>query len=231
MPEEVLEALAELERADAETGEALARLEGLAAELDAIRATSDEVQAFDARLPSERERLGAELERAAAEQVAAREAMAEAEQAARTAQPDRAREAERFLVRARDHVSMAERRAAKAVSRRDDLENAVAEMTMEADELHARARRLAAELNGWSQVAGDAGREPAADLDGLQAWAEVARAGLFVARGQLASQREGIVRQANEIGAVALGEPLTSASAAVVTRRVRRSLRGAGAES
>lgn len=231
MPEEVLEALAELERADAETGEALARLEGLAAELDAIRATSDEVQAFDALLPSERERLGAELERAAAEQVAAREAMAEAEQAARTAQPDRAREAERFLVRARDRVSMAQRRAAEAVSRRDDLENAVAEMTMEADELHARARRLAAELNGWSQVAGDAGREPAADLDGLQAWAEVARAGLFVARGQLASQREGIVRQANEIGAVALGEPLTSASTAVVTRRVRRSLRGAGAES
>ena len=101
----------------------------------------------------------------------------------------------------------------------------------EGDELDARARRLAAELGGWSQVAEDAGREPAADLDGLQAWAEVARAGLFVARGQLASQREGIVRQANEIGAVALGEPLTSASAAVVTRRVRRSLRGAGAES
>jgi hypothetical protein len=52
----------------------------------------------------------------------------------------------------------------------------------------------------------------------------VARASLFVARGQVAAEREAVIRQANELGAVALGEPLTSASAAVVTRRVERAL-------
>jgi hypothetical protein len=225
VPEAILEALTELERADAEIGAALSDLEGLADELDAIRAKSVELQAFHARLPSERERLNAELERARAEALAATEALAEAERTARSAEPDRAREAELFLVRARDRLTVAERREAEAVSRREALESSVGEMTTAGRELHGRARRLAAELAGWSQVAGDAGKEPAAGLDGLQAWAEVARAGLFVARGQLASQREGIVRQANEIGAAALGEPLTSASAAIVTRRVRQTLR------
>jgi hypothetical protein len=231
VPEEVLEALTELEHADAEIAAALGDLDGLSAEVDSIRAKGADVQAFHARLPAERERLDAELERARVEALAAQEAMAEAEVAAHTAEPARAREAERFLVRARDRVSMAERRAAAAASARGHLENAVAEMQREGDELDARARKLAGELAGRSQVAGDAGREPAAGLAGLEAWSEVARAALFVARGQLASQREGVVRQANEIGALALGEPLTSASAAVVTRRVRRSLRGARAES
>jgi hypothetical protein len=225
VPEDVLEALTRLEHADEEIGAALADLDRLAGELDSIRATTAELQAFEERLPSERERLGAELDRARAEALAARAALGEAEEAVRTAEPERTREAEHFLVRARDRVSVAERRGAEADSRREELEHEVRERTTQGDELHARARRLAVQLGSRPQVAGDAGREPAAGLDGLQAWAEVGRAALFVARSQLALQREGLIRQANEIGALALGEPLTSVSAAIVTRRVRQSLR------
>jgi hypothetical protein len=228
--EDVLEALTRLERADEEIGAVLAGLDRLAGELDSIRAAALDLKAFHERLPAERARLSAELERAQAEAVAADEALAEAEEAVRRAEPEQGREAERFLVRTRDRVSVAKRRAMEAGSRRGHLEDEVGERTMQGDQLHGRARALAAELGSRPQVAGDAGKEPAAGLDGLQAWTEVARAALFVARGQLASQRDGLIRQANEIGAVALGEPLTSASAAVVTRRVRRSLRGAGAE-
>jgi hypothetical protein len=231
VPEDVLEALTRLERADEEVAAALADLDRLASELDSIRATTAELQAFQESLPSERERLSAELERVRAEAMAAHEVLAEAEEAVRTVEREQMREAERFLVRARDRVSVAERRATEAGARRGDLENEAGEKTMQGHELNTRARKLAVELGSRGQVAGQSGREPAAGLDGLQAWAEVARAALFVARGQLATQREAVIRQANEIGAVALGEPLTSASAAVVTRRVRRSLRGAGAES
>jgi len=220
VPEEILEALTELERADAKIGAALSDLEALADELDSIRATSAELRAFHAGVPSKRERLDVELRRARAQEQAAREALAEAEETVRTAEHDRAREADRFLVRARDRVSVAERRAADAASRREDLEVVVGEATTEGDELHARARRLAAGLGSWSQVAEDARREPAAGPDALQAWAEVARAALFVARGQLAAQREGIVRQANEFGAVALGEPLTAMGTDALVRRV-----------
>lgn len=225
MPEDILEALTRLEHADEEIGAALTELDLLVGELDSIRATTAELQAFEERLPAERERLSVQLDRARAEVLAAHEALAEAEEAVRTAERERTREAEHFLVRARDRVSVAERRAVEAGSRREELEHEVGERTTQDDALHARARKLAAELGRRPQVAGDAGREPAAGLDGLRAWAEVARAALFVARGQLAAQREGVIRQANEIGAVALGEPLTSVSAAVVTRRVRQSLR------
>jgi hypothetical protein len=225
VPEDLLEALTRLEHADEEIAAALTELDLLVGELDSIRATTADLQAFEERLPAERETLSAGLDRARAEALAAHEALAEAEEAVRTAEPARIREAEHFLVRARDRVSVAERRAAEAGSRREELEHEVGERTTLGKELHARARKLATELGRRPQLAGDAGREPAAGLDGLQAWAEVARAALFVARGQLAVQREGVIRQANEIGAVALGEPLTSVSAAVVTRRVRQSLR------
>jgi len=56
---------------------------------------------------------------------------------------------------------------------------------------------------------------------GAQALGLLAQPGeLAVARGQLAAQREGIVRQANEFGAVALGEPLTAMGTDALVRRV-----------
>jgi len=224
VPERILDALAELERTDEEIGAALNDLDALAAELDSIRSGAAELQAFQRGLPSERERLSAELERARAEATAAQDAMAEAEQAVRTAEPAGAQEAERFLVRARDRLAGAERRAAAAASKRGELENEVNEAAVKGLELQAHARKLAAELGGKSQVADDAGKEPSAGLDGLESWAEVARAALFVARGQLASQRDAVIRQANEIGAAALGEPLTAMGTGALARRVEQGL-------
>ena len=58
----------------------------------------------------------------------------------------------------------------------------------------------------------------------MKAWTEVARASLFVARGQLSIEREAVIRQANELGAVALGEPLSSMGTGALTRRVERAL-------
>jgi chromosome segregation ATPase len=222
--ERVLGVLRELERADEEIGAVLADLDRLAEELDVLRTRVADLRAFEERLPSECERLAADLERTRAEADSAREALGKAKEAVRTAKPGAAREAELFEVRARDGVTSADRRCREAEARVAALEREAREAQYEAGELHAKAQAIAGELAERPRLAQDAGREPGVGLDGVAAWSEVARASLFVARGQVTAEREAVIRQANELGAVVLGEPLTSASAAVVTRRVEQAL-------
>ena len=57
----------------------------------------------------------------------------------------------------------------------------------------------------------------------LATWATEARAALFVARGRLAAERDAVIRQANELAALVLGEPLSVQSAGLVARRVEQS--------
>jgi hypothetical protein len=226
MPESegVLALLQELQVADEEIGSELAALDRLTDRLDALRARVSELQAFDERLPSERERLAAELERAQTGAESAHDALGKAEEAVRTSKPDAAREAELFEVRARDRFTSAERRLGEAETAGAALEREAREADREALELHEGARALAEELGGTPRLADGAGKEPAPGLDGVVAWSEVARASLFVARGQVTAEREAVIRQVNELGAAALGEPLTSASAAIVARRVEEAL-------
>ena len=115
----------------------------------------------------------------------------------------------------------------EATKAAEDLENRVAEATIEGHELHAHARELAAELRGRPRIADDAGKEPRPGLDGVEAWSEIARASLFVARGQLSAEREAVIRQANELGALALGEPL-SAMGTVLSRAASSGRSGSG---
>lgn len=229
MPDGTLAALRELERADQELGSVLVELDRLIAELEAVRARTQELQSFVSRLPDERERRAAELERAGVEVSAADQALAEAEEAVRTAKPGAAREAELFAVRARDRVSVAKRRADEAGAAAGDLEDQVGEAKIQADHVLAQARKLAAKLRGRPRIAEDAGKEPGEGLEGVAAWGEVARAALFVARGQLAAEQEALIRQANEIGALALGEPLSAMGTGALARRVAQGLaRGDG---
>ena len=224
MPEGVLAVLRELERADEETGTALADLDRLTGDVNSVRAKVHELGAFAAGLPAEGEARAAELERSRAESSAAQQVLEEAEAAVHAAGPESAHEAERFHVRARDRASVADRRVAEASKAAGDLENRVAEATIEGHELHARARKLAAELRGRPRIAEDAGKEPGPGLDGVEAWSEVARASLSVARGQLSAEREAVIRQANELGALALGEPLSAMGTSALMRRVEQAL-------
>ena len=225
MPEEVLAVLRQLELADERIGAALADFDGLAGEVDSVRAEAEELGALAARLPGERKARAAELERATVEAAAAEQVLGEAEDAVRAADPTDAQEAKRFHIRARDRVSVAERRVAEAAAAAIDLENRAGKATIQGHALHTRARKLAGELRGRSRIAEDAGKEPGPDLEGVAAWSEVARASLFVARGQLSAEREAVIRQANELGALALGEPLSAMGAGALTRRVEQALK------
>jgi hypothetical protein len=228
-PEGVLAFLQELEVADEEVGARLEELDELARETEAVRSTALELEAFEARLPSERERVAGELEQAEEDAAAARDALAAAEKAMQAATDDREADSGHFLVRARDRLAVAERRRSEADGARRDLEVLAGAAEEEARELERKARVLAGTLRGQPRLAEDAGADPGPGFAGIAGWGETARASLFVARGQAAAEREAIIRQANEVAALALGEPLSSLGAARVAQRVEEKLGRDGA--
>jgi hypothetical protein len=81
---------------------------------------------------------------------------------------------------------------------------------------------LAASLAGRERLAAEAGAPPAAGLGGVVAWAVAARAAVFVARSGGIREREAVVREANELAAAVLGEPVAGASVASVVARLGR---------
>jgi hypothetical protein len=222
--ERVLAFLHELQLADEEVAAVLADLDELAGETERVRSGALGLEAFSLRLPAERERVDGERARAETELAAARGVAADAEAVVHDAREENADEARRFAVRARDRLAVAERRVAEARAAGAALERRAREAEEEGRALETRARELAHELRGRPRLAQDAGEDPRPGLAGVSEWAGAAGAALFVARGQLATERDAVIREANELGALALGEPLTAASAAVVTRRVEREL-------
>ena len=62
--------------------------------------------------------------------------------------------------------------------------------------------------------------EPGGTLADLAAWGDRVQAALLVVRGGLVAERERLLREAGELAAAALGEPLPGASVASVRRRL-----------
>jgi chromosome segregation ATPase len=224
--ERTLAFLHELEKTDEAVAAVLTELDELAAEAERVRARAVELEAFMIRFPAERERADGALAEARDDVDERREtlARAEAEIAAAEEAGDAARSAaaRRAVVRAGDALRSAERAVTSLADDLSRLEREGEEAERETTGLHERAQRVAGALRARPGLAEHAGGEPASDLAGISAWAGGVRAALFVARGRLAAEREAVIRQANELGAVVLGEPLSASSAAVVARRIER---------
>jgi DNA repair protein SbcC/Rad50 len=220
--------LAELERTDEAIGAELAELDELSAAVAGIRGRAVDLRQLLARLPAEREAAAAAVadsERALAE---AHEALQQAgeELAAAEAQgdTDRIAAARRFQVRARDHLHITERKAAVAREHVTELTARADAARQEAAEIGARAKELADVLEQRPRLTADAVMSPGPAPEHVVEWGTQARAALLVARSQLAAERDAVVRQANELGAVLLGEEIPPTSAAGVARRVEREL-------
>jgi hypothetical protein len=110
-------------------------------------------------------------------------------------------------------VEVAEAALARARSASAELERDAAALPEEVVALEGRAQALAAE----SEHVPDA----PAGLAGLAAWASHAHAELFVAARQLEAQRERIVREANELASMLLGEPTYGSTVDQALARVR----------
>jgi hypothetical protein len=222
--ERVLALLHELQEADAEKGVLVDEAHDLLEHVRAMQGKAHGVKQTQARLPARRESATQDLDRARDELRAAQAALAEARAAVCSAAKGEERTAELFEVRARDRQSVAERRVAEADGEVKAVEVAGGRLEELTLKLQAEGRSLAEALRNRPRIAEEAGVQPAPGLDSLLEWAETARAALLVARSQAMAERDAVIRQANELGSVSLGEPLGSASVGVVARRVERAL-------
>jgi predicted nucleic acid-binding Zn-ribbon protein len=211
----------ELEAEDAALAEAIAGVEELGREAVDVRARAVHAAVFLAALPQERAAAAAALEEA---QVELERRLAEAREA--EAQLERAEKEEavlaarRAVVRTHDLAGGAERKVARLRAAAGELEEEARAVEVELLGLHRRAADLAGRLAGVRRV-GDVGTLETGPA-GAEAWAARAEAALFVARSGLETERERVIRQANELAASVLGEPLAASRVSVVRERLER---------
>jgi hypothetical protein len=230
MTDRRLEILEDLERDEEAVAAELAEIDELYAACENLRGAALELVAFLGRLPDERVAAEREIEESTRALEAAADAAerAERELAAAEAAGDAERlaAARRFQIRTRDALGVVERRAREALSRASELEAAAKAAEERADELASRARELADALGRRPRVAVEAGVRPGADPAGIAEWGTQARAALLVARSQVAAERDALVRQANELAANVVGDPVAAMSAAGAAELLRRTLQG-----
>ena len=209
--------LRELELADGETAAVLAELDELGAGGRTDRrggGACPRSAGGAAGRAREAARALAEAEREAEE----RRASYEEARAAAEGSDDPA--AQRTEVRTHDLLHSAKRRTMHARAELERLDDERGQLAEKAATLHRRAGEVAARLAERPGLPEAAGRAPGDSLDELVDWATEARAALLVARSNLAAQRDAVIRQANELGALVLGEPFTALSPAAVLRQV-----------
>ena len=206
MDERAVNELRRLADLDAVLTAGSSRLRGLDGEIAAIRARAEAIDAFFAAYPEEESRRSAELEEAEHELARRREELARAEHSLAAASDAEARiHAEHAVARALDHIAVGEARIARAQAAADDLERDALELPRELNELEARARAVPDVPQLGSS---------------LVEWASHAHAELFVATGQVDVQRERVIREANELASMLLGEPTYGATVAQALARV-----------
>jgi vacuolar-type H+-ATPase subunit I/STV1 len=208
----VTDSLAELQslaRRDAELRAESDRLRSVDATVAALRARVETLSAFLDELPGRRARVDAEVAEAHDDVERRRRELAEAEAELERASGDEDRRlAAHARERAADHVAVALAAAERAAAARDELEREAADAPRELAALHEEATRL-------SDVPA-----PADDPAELVDWASRAHASLFVAAGTVDQQRDRLVREANELGSMLLGEPTYGSTVAQVAARV-----------
>jgi chromosome segregation ATPase len=215
--ESLLSFAEELERRDADVAQALTGVEQLQSEIEGLRARAAATAAFlDA--------LAAALGERAADERNAIDARDRAEQAVSAAEhlverprkKEQRLEAERALRQARDDLHAAEFWVVQAREAHAELERDGAARRFEAESLAERAVELAPRVRDVPL------RSP--DLNGALEWASRARGALLLEHSGLARERDEVVREATELLASVLGDPLTATSVAGVRERLARAL-------
>jgi chromosome segregation ATPase len=211
--EGLLDEVRRLAGRDRELERESARLRALAGDAEAVRERAAAIDAFFAAYADEESRLRSATANAREELERRR---AEAERAAAdlaAARKDEQRvAAERAVARAADRVADADARAARNAEAEGELEREAAQLQAEISQLEAAAAAVSAEL---PEVPG-----APTGLGELVEWASRVRAHVFVAAGQLDTQRDRVIREAAELGSMLLGEALYGATPAQVLTRV-----------
>jgi DNA repair exonuclease SbcCD ATPase subunit len=211
----------DLEAEDAALAEAIAEIDLVRGDVSMLRARAEHSVAFRTVLPGAREALAGRLAEAEQELDRRRREAADA-----SAQLEQARQEEdvlaarRAVVRTQDAVTTAERKVARLREEADVLEAEAERVEAGLPELERRAAELAERLGGLRRASGPG--EPGAGAERVAGWASRAEASLFVARGGLETERDRVIRQANELAAAALGETLAASVSRVREQLERR---------
>jgi hypothetical protein len=215
--ESLLSFAEELERRDADVAQALTGVESVQTEVEELREHGAAVAAFLVAVPAALAARAADERAASDARAAAAEAIGAAEQLVeRAGKDDQRLEAERALQQARDDLHAAEFWVAQAREAHAELERDGEARRAEAERLAQRALELAPRVRGVPIGS--------PNLDGALDWASRARGVLLLERSALARQRDEVVRQATELLASVLGDPLTATGAAGVRERLARAL-------
>jgi chromosome segregation ATPase len=211
--ERALAEVQRLEQRDVELASAASRIRELGAEAEAVRARATEIEEFFAGYPDQesRRRAGTADARGELERRREEAARAAADEAAARDEEQLAA-ARRAAARAADRIAVAEARVARSEESEAELEQTAAALTEEIPGLEAQARSV-------SEAVPDLPQSPTGPRELIE-WAARARAHLFVTASQLDAQRERVIREANELGTMLLGEPLYGATTTQVRTRV-----------
>ena len=203
MDDRALSELRDLARRDAELATRAAELRGRDGEVNGLRRRAEAIDAFFATFAEEDARRSAAVAAAAAELANRHAELEQAEAALAQVRDDDARiHAQRAVDRARDHIAVAKKSLARAEGAAAELEREAVELPDELAEIEERS---------------DAGVQGARALID---WASRRHAELFVAAGQIDTQRERVIREANELASMLLGEQTFGATVAQALARV-----------
>jgi predicted nucleic acid-binding Zn-ribbon protein len=174
----------------------------------AIRVRAEAIDAFFSSYANQEARHGSAIAAARADLAHRLEELAQADAVLARARDEDARiHAQHAVDRAHDHRAVAEATLQRAEGELAELEREAAALPHELAELERRA---------GGGVAG---------ARGLIEWASHTHAELFVAAGQIATSRERLIREADELASMLLGEPTYGATIAQALARVEANAR------
>jgi chromosome segregation ATPase len=224
----LLDVVRALEERDSELAERIASVDALLGRARWIHERSLELDAFLAGVPGElaslehEEAEAGELRGLANRAVADAEAEAERVARARRVNEEQRAQADRELVRAREAAADADARIERIEGQRAHLAGEEQAGRAEGVALADDARAAAAAVRAMPRVSESGRAAPGTALADLAEWSDRVHAALLVVQGGLVAERERIVREAGEIGAAALGEPLAGASVVAVRQRLEQ---------
>jgi chromosome segregation ATPase len=174
----------------------------------AIRVRAEAIDAFFSSYANQKARHGSAIAAARADLAHRLEELAQADAVLARARDEDARiHAQHAVDRAHDHRAVAESTLQRAEGELAELEREAAALPHELAELERRA---------GGGVTG---------ARGLIEWASHTHAELFVAAGQIATSRERLIREADELASMLLGEPTYGATIAQALARVEANAR------
>jgi chromosome segregation ATPase len=222
----LLDAAAELETLDAELAASLDEVDDLARRAAHVHERALALEGFLAGVPLQLAALEREHAEAVDRRAEAASALAEAqrnvdelERSRRVSEEKRA-QAGRELVHAREAAADAATRVERVAGQEERLLDEERAARAEVGLLAAEAGETAAAVREVHRVSESGRTEPGDTLRELAAWADRVGAALLVVRGSLATDRERLLREAGELAASALGEPVYGSSVSVLRRRL-----------